>query len=101
MLLCSKTYEIVTQDSAENGEVGFAGFISENESFSFRDLVRELRSYTHFSRSVVDRWTWVTSEPEQDYRSGEHRSESLHFAGPEHKAKYWIKALNYTKRHAR
>ena len=101
MLLCSKTYEIVTQDSAENGEVGFAGFISENESFSFRDLVRELRSYTHFSRSVVDRYTWASTEPEQDYRTGDYRSESLHFAGPEHKSKYWIKALNYTKRHAR
>ena len=101
MLLCSKTYEIITHESAENGEAEDAGFIFESEPFTFRDLVRELRSYTHFSSSVVDRYTWASTEPEQDYRTGEYRSESLHFAGPEHKAKYWLIALKYAQRHAR
>jgi len=101
MLLCSKTYEIITEETAENGEADDAGFIFQGEPFTFRELVQELRYFPHLSRTEIDRWTWVTSEAEQNYRTGEHRSESLHFAGPEHKAKYWIKALNYAQRYAR
>lgn len=35
MLLCSKTYETVTQDSAEDGEADDAGFMFESEPFTF------------------------------------------------------------------
>ena len=93
MLLISKTYEVVTEESAEHGEVEESGFEFESESFSFRDLVRELRYFPHPSCSVIGPGVWVSSEPEQDYRTGEYRSEHLHFVGPERKEKYWIKAL--------
>jgi hypothetical protein len=93
MLLISKTYEVITEESAEHGEVEESGFEFEFESFSFRDLVRQLRFFPHPSSSVIGPDTWVSSEPEQDYRTGEYRTEHLHFVGPERKEKYWIKAL--------
>lgn len=92
MLLISKTYEVITEESAEHGEVE-SGFEFEFESFSFRDLVRQLRFFPYPSSSVIGPDTWVSSEPEQDYRTSEYRTEHLHFVGPERKEKYWIKAL--------
>jgi hypothetical protein len=48
MLLVDKTFEIVTNESAENGEVEDAGFSAIGEKYTFRELVlilkRPLRS---------------------------------------------------------
>jgi hypothetical protein len=93
MLLISKTYEIITHESAEHGEAEESGFEYEFEPFTFRDLIRELRYFPLASSSEIGPHTWVSSEPEQDYRTGEYRTEHLHFVGPESKRKYWIKAL--------
>ena len=98
MLLIDKTFEIITEESAENGEVEDAGFSAVNESVSFRELVDMIRNkYFHSSQYPASRTThvWFTSESEQDYITGEHRSESIHFSrnNPARKAKYWIKAM--------
>jgi len=98
MLFIDKTFEIVTPESAENGEVEDAGFSAINEQVTFRDLVEMMRwEYTHPSMSPVHRSSrvWFTSETEQDYITGEHRSESIHFShdNPARKTKYWIKAM--------
>ncbi len=98
MILIDKTYEIVTHESAEHGEIENGGFSSVNESISFRELVDALKSeFIHASQSPVTRSTrvWFTSESEQDYRTGEYRNESIHFSpsNPARKVKYWFKAM--------
>lgn len=98
MILVDKTFEIVTHESAEHGEVEDAGFSSVNESMTFRELVDALkREFIHASQSPVTRsaMVWFTTEYEQDYRTGEFRNESIHFSrsNPARKAKYWIKAM--------
>jgi hypothetical protein len=98
MILVDKTFEVVTHESAEHGEVEDAGFSAVNEGVTFRELVEMMRrEYTHPSMSPVHRSTrvWFTNEPEEDYRTGEYRSESIHFShdNPARKTKYWIKAM--------
>lgn len=97
MILISKTYEIVTYESAEHGEAEDHGFIFEDEAFTFSQLVHELREYTQTSSYPCrgSRHDWVTTESDQDYRTGDYTSYSLHFS---HKnspraEKYWAKAL--------
>jgi len=98
MLLIDKTFEVVTEESASEGEVEDAGFSAINESYTFRELVLLLKSiYIHPSQSPVTRSSriWFTSEAEQDYMTGEYRSESIHYSAdnPSRKAKYWVKAM--------
>lgn len=98
MLLIDKTFEIVTEESAESGDVEDAGFSAINERVTFRELVEMMRySYIHASQFPVIRSTrvWFTSEPEQNYRTGKYLSESIHFSesNPRHKAKYWVRAM--------
>jgi hypothetical protein len=98
MLLIDKTFEIVTHESADHGEIEDGGFSSINEPITFRELVTALkRDFIHASQSPVTRSTrvWFTTESEQDYRTGEYRNESIHFSpsNPARKVKYWIKAM--------
>ena len=100
MLLVDKTFEIVTNESAEHGEVEDAGFSAIGEKYTFRELVLILKGlYVHPSQSPANRSThvWFTTESELDYMTGEYRSESIHFSpdNPSRKAKYWIKAMQY------
>jgi sugar-specific transcriptional regulator TrmB len=98
MILIDKTFETVTYESAEDGEAEDSGFSAINEQVSFRELVEMMRrEYIHSSSSPVQKSIrdWFTNEAEQDYRTGEYRSESIHFSSDNHqrKAKYWIKAM--------
>ena len=93
MLLIDKTYEVVTHESAENGEVEDAGFSAIGEPITFAELVNALKhEFRHASQSPANRSThiWFTSESEQDYMTGDYRSESIHFSpdNPSRKAKY-------------
>jgi hypothetical protein len=98
MILIDKTFEIVTHESAEHGVIEDGGFSSIGERMTFRELVHALkREFIHASQSPVTRSTrvWFTTEPEQDYRTGEFRSDSIHFSpsNPPRKVKYWMKAM--------
>ena len=98
MLLVDKTFEIVTHESAENGEVEDAGFSAIGERVTFAELVNALKhEFRHASQCPANRSThvWFTTEAEQDMYSGDYRSESIHFSpdNPSRKAKYWIKAM--------
>ena len=98
MILVDKTFEIVTEKSAELGDVADAGFSAINLRVGFRELVDMIRrEYIHASQYPVTRSTrvWFTTESDQDYITGDYRSESIHFSesNPRHKAKYWIKAM--------
>ena len=98
MILIDKTFEIVTHESADHGEIEDGGFSSINEPITFRELVTALkRDFIHASQSPVTHSTrvWFTTESEQDYKTGEYRNESIHFSpsNPTRKVKYWIKAM--------
>jgi len=100
MILVSKTYEIVTPESAEEGDVAESGFEFEDEPLTFRELVGTLRYYHEASEWPLtnpSRYTWVTSYGEQNWRDGSYRNESLHFShrNPARLEKYWVKALRY------
>lgn len=97
-ILVNITYEIVTEESAENGEAEESGFLAENSEYTFRELVDALREkFTNAScRSVsADVNTWFTREPDTDMYSGDVETESIHYSrdNPPKNAKYWEWAI--------
>lgn len=100
MILIDRTFETVLEESAEHGDVEDAGFSAIGEKYTFRELVQVLKQvYIHPSQSPANRSTrvWFTSEAEQDYMTGDYRSESIHFSAdnPRRKAKHWARAMQY------
>lgn len=94
-MLISKTYEIWTQDDLEIGDTDKKGFIFQDENYSFKDLLDELKDnyYHNLSSSMIDSNTWISTIDDIDYQSGEETIYSLHFNGTDRQKKYWIKAL--------
>jgi hypothetical protein len=97
MILISRTYDIVTPESAESGDVSESGFLSENESVTFKELVSMMRDYcvpsnSRPSGSVND---WLSTYPSQDYLDCSETTESLHYSrqNSPRMAKYWRKAM--------
>ena len=77
------TYEIVTEESAEHGEAESSGFLLE-DCPSLSEAIGVFGSAicadsSHLSLSNPPRW--FTTEPEQDYITGEYESRSLHIQG--------------------
>ena len=97
MILISRTFEIVTPESAEDGEAAESGFLAESESVSFRELVSLMESHPVPSNSHPEgsQWEWLSSHPETDYRDASETTESLHYCreNPPRRAKYWRKAM--------
>lgn len=97
MILISRTYEIVTPESAENGDVSESGFLVESESVTFRELVSLMESHPIPSNSHPKgtQWEWLSSYPSQDYRDCSETTESLHYSreNPPRRLKYWRKAM--------
>jgi len=78
--IVSKTYEVVTQESAEEGDFADSGFVFQDEPMDRSDVVRELRreGYISPSASFLGGLRWVSTEPEQDYSDGSYTTYSLH-----------------------
>jgi hypothetical protein len=97
MILISRTFDVVTPESAEDGESAESGFITESEAVTFRELVSMMRDHPIASSSPCDgsRWDWLSSYPEEDFRDCSSRTESLHFdnSNPPSRDKYWRKAM--------
>ncbi len=95
-ILISKTFDVVTHESAEDGEVAESGFVYENEPFTFRELVREIQS-GGFTRNSS---AWLDSYSETDYRTGDVRTEALHFshANPPRAEKWFWLAVDIATR---
>ena len=99
MILCNITFEVVTEESTQHGEAEESGFISENEPFTFRELVEWMRGGepSSYPRACSIR-DWVTQdqgETREFFEHGARESRSIHFAreNAARKEKYWIKAL--------
>ena len=97
MLLISKTYERVSDEGLEKGEVEEQGFVFQDEPYTFRELIDELRLYSHASSYPCrgSRYDWLTTQSYQDFQSGDYTSYSLHFSHKNNPRaeKYWRKAL--------
>jgi hypothetical protein len=97
MILISRTFDVVTPVSAEDGESAESGFLVESESVTFRELVTLMRAHPVASCYPPrgESSEWLSSHPETDYRDASERTESLHFdrENPPRAAKYWRKAM--------
>ena len=97
MIIVSRTYDIVTPESAESGESADSGFLAESESVTFRELVSLMESHPIPSNSHPEgsQWEWLSSYPSQDFRDCSETTESIHFAreNPPRRLKYWRKAM--------
>ena len=78
--LVSKTFEVVTQESAEVGDAEERGFVFQDEIMDFDEVVRELRTGGYFypSSSHLSDLRWISTEAEQDYSDGSYTTYSLH-----------------------
>jgi len=89
----SKTYEIVTHDSAENGDTSESGFICEDAEYSFSELVYAMEREGFYkpnrSHGCPD---WVSTYPEQNFRDGSYTIYSLHPGKDARSLRYWEKA---------
>ena len=78
----SITYEIVTPESAENGDVAEEGF--EYESLSLREAFDVMRWHGNalqadsYPISLQSPPRWLSWEGEQDFKSGAYTYRSLH-----------------------
>lgn len=97
MILISRTFDVVTPESAEEGESAESGFLVESESVTFRELVSLMKSHPNpscYPARGAD-YEWLSSYPETDYQDASERTESLHFdrENPPRLIKYWRKAM--------
>jgi hypothetical protein len=96
MLLISKTYEIITEESASQGDSDERGFEFEDESYSFIDLVNELRC--NWIGAEISSDTRITQYGDMDMHSGDYKNVSLHIDTKRNRdSKYWDKALKASK----
>ena len=71
------TYQIVTEESAEQGEAAEAGFLAEN--VSFREAFSLVNGYApHPGCSDIRAARCFTTEADIDYRTGEHETLTIH-----------------------
>ena len=107
-ILIDRYYEIVTEESAADGEAAEREILSECESVTFRELVDylkfgELVDYLKFGEPsqypVSDpARCWVTQDQGETrawFERGEREYHSIHFAreNPARNLKYWRAAL--------
>ena len=102
MIHYRETYEIVTQESAENGEAEDSGFIHENAEGTFLDMVKLLRGTQPSCWPLSDGENchyhlWFTSQPGIDYRTGAEETRSYHPA-TDRDCRYMVKAWRTANR---
>ena len=95
MLLIDKTFATYTQESSNDGEASEQGFVFENRSVTFRELVDTLRGLEPSQYPITGAsWCWFMTAHE-DCRNGESTEYSFHWSrkNKPHALKYWIKAI--------
>src|SRR5574340_865617 len=97
-ILCHRAFSETTPESAENGDISDSGMLTENEEYSFRELVRAMRDHSECSSYPPsgDICEWLrTGYYVTDYRTGTYREETLHYSrdNPTKNAKYWRAAM--------
>lgn len=83
------TYDVVTDESAENGdtsEAGFERFIPVDDCF---DALEQLKNHGPYQDSG-DNESYYTSDAEQDYMTGDHTNRAYHLSGFTEAELEWI-----------
>jgi hypothetical protein len=99
VILINRTYEIVTEESAEHGDAAERGFISQDEPYAFRELVDALRNgepSCYPTQGFTFEWVTVDcGETREFFERGERRTEYIHFSrsNTPHAARYWRLAM--------
>ena len=97
MILINKTYQIVTQESAEQGEVAEQGFLYEDSEYSFKELVEIMQEYRNGSCYPMNgsAFEWLSNDSEEDYSTGDIETQSIHYSRNNNarSLKYWRKAM--------
>jgi hypothetical protein len=97
MIRITRTFERVTEESAEHGEAVESGYIVAGELVTFRELVNLLRFGVPSSCPASGSpWEWVTHDDGPGktralFERGERESYSVHYSrdNPERHARYW------------
>lgn len=92
-ILLSQTFEVVTEESAQDGEVAERGFDWEDTPHSFREVVALIKDggFIHPSNSHGVPG-WLSTEAVQDIHDGSSETKSLHPAKDSRSQRYWEKA---------
>lgn len=99
MILVNRCYSITTEESAEDGEYAEAGFLSQNEPMTFRELIDALRygspSAWPASGSVREWITHDQGETRAYFEAGEREERTIHYStdNAPRKARYWKMAM--------
>lgn len=99
-ILISRTFEIVTYQSAQHGDAEERGFLAENEEVTFRELVDLMRGHPEASSSgPVTSRGWFSSYPQQNMQTGAEETTAIHFSrdNSPRLAKYWSKAAAFAQ----
>lgn len=103
MILVNRCFSETTPESAELGDFSDTGFISENESVGFRELIDLIEQHPDCSEypcNSPSEHTWFASGWfTQDYRTWTEREETLHYSkdNPKRNLKYWQKAYKIAR----
>lgn len=95
-IVISRTFAMISPESAELGEYFDQGFISEREEVSFRELVALMKEHPLSSCSPWrkdDKHVWFSSDFDAyHYGYGWYRETSIHFHkdNDERIYKYWV-----------
>lgn len=92
-IILSQTFEVVTEESAQEGEAAERGFDWEDVPHSFRETV-ELIKEGGFSNPSESHGVprWLSDGGYQDCATGEWDTKSLHPGSDARSQRYWIKA---------
>lgn len=98
-IIISETYETVTPESAEHGDIADSGFWYQDQPYTFRELVDYI-SHAGFVFPSESHGTprWLSTDWDTDYRTGEGEMRSIHPAKDRISQKYWRKAVAYALR---
>jgi hypothetical protein len=77
--LVSRTFSLVTPESARDGDEAESGFVFDCQPMSLDEAVRELEGCVELSDSRTGPGTWAIGEPEIDYSDSSHVTESVQF----------------------
>lgn len=98
MLKISMTYEIITEDSAAEGEAEETGFVFEDVEYSPTDLLREI-THNGFTEPSCSAGIphWITCHGDMDYKTGEYENRSIHPGQDKQSKKVWAKVIQIAK----
>lgn len=90
MFTVSKTFDVVTPESAEHGDIADSGFEYQDRAMTLREVLRTIESegctepssWPCTLENFANGRVWFTSvDPDVDYRTGESTTYAIHVDG--------------------